>query len=597
MEIFKLVGSIFVDSAQANSSIQATDKSAEGLGSRLASGISTAAKFGAGLVAAAGAGAAALAGMAVKTAAVTDNIDKMSQKIGISRQAYQELDFICSQSGTSVDNLKAGIKTLTNQMQSASEGSKTATAAFDALGLSWEDGNGKLKSQEEMMWEAMSALQGMDDQTQKAALAVDLFGKAGTELMPMLNGAEGSIEAMKQQAHDLGLVLSDDAIDAGVVFTDTVDQAKRSLEAITVKIGAGVMPIFQQLLDWVMVNMPMIQEVMTTVFGGIELLVTTVGTVLQTIFQGFTSAAEESGITFETVFATVQSVFETVCTVLQDLWTTLGQPIFDSIMLIVGTVGDYFASKMPEMSQFFTQMVTDISTIWENNLKPCFDAIGQFIQNVLAPAFVFVFDTVIAPAVDSAFKAIQTLWEGTLKPVFTGITDFITGVFTGNWQMAFDGLSSIVSGAFNGMITLAKTPLNTIIGIINKFISRINGIQLPDWVPGVGGKSVNISEIPLLAKGGTALMSGQAIVGDAGPELIDLPAGAKVRPLSSSDSLLGGGGQTEELLSQMLDLLGSYLPKMGSGQVVLDTGVVAGAMTPKVDKNLNRFETDGKRGN
>ena len=161
-EIFKLVGSIFVDSTAANESIKKTDEKAEGLGKKLLSGIGTAAKWGAGIAAAAGAGASALAGMAVKTAGVTDNIDKMSQKIGISRQAYQELDFICSQSGTSVDSLKNGLKTLTTQMQSAADGSKSAKGYFDDLGLSWEDGNGNLKDQETMMWEAFSALQGMD---------------------------------------------------------------------------------------------------------------------------------------------------------------------------------------------------------------------------------------------------------------------------------------------------------------------------------------------------------------------------------------------------------------------------------------------------
>ena len=122
-------------------------------------------------------------------------------------------------------------------MQSAADGSKTATSAFEALGLSWTDSTGALKDQETMMWEAMLALQSCENQTQKAALAVDLFGKAGTELMPMLNGAEGSIESMKQQAHDLGLVLSDSAIDVGVKFTDTVDQTKRAFSAIVTQVG------------------------------------------------------------------------------------------------------------------------------------------------------------------------------------------------------------------------------------------------------------------------------------------------------------------------------------------------------------------------
>lgn len=274
MNIFKLVGTVFVDTDQANESLSKTDKEAGKVGTSLMAGVTKAGKFAVALGAATAAGGAALISVAKEAAGVTDNIDKMSQKIGISRQAYQELDFITSQCGASVDSLKGGMKTLTNQMQMANEGSETAVAAFDALGLSWTDGTGKLKDQETMMWEAFSALQSCEDQTKKAALASDLFGKAGTELMPMLNGASGSIEEMKQKAHELGLVLDDEAIDSGVVFTDTVDQAKRSLTTLVTQIGVSVMPIIQGLLDYLIVNMPQIKSLAETVFGVLGTVVT-----------------------------------------------------------------------------------------------------------------------------------------------------------------------------------------------------------------------------------------------------------------------------------------------------------------------------------
>lgn len=267
MNIFKLVGTVFVDTEKANESLSKTDKEAGSVGTTLLAGAKKAGKFAVALGAATAAGSAALMGVATKAAGVTDNIDKMSQKIGISRQAYQELDFITSQCGASVDGLKAGMKTLTNQMQMANEGSTTAVAAFDALGLSWTDGTGKLKDQETMMWEAFTALQSCEDQTKKAALASDLFGKAGTELMPMLNGASGSIEEMKKKAHELGLVLDDEAIDSGVVFTDTVDQAKRSLSTLGTEIGVSVMPIIHSGLDYLIANMPQIKSLAESAFN------------------------------------------------------------------------------------------------------------------------------------------------------------------------------------------------------------------------------------------------------------------------------------------------------------------------------------------
>ena len=260
MELFTLFATLAIKNKDANAAIDETTSKAGSAENKLASGIKTAAKWGAAIVTGAAAAATGVVKFAEKAASTADNVDKMSQKIGISRQAYQELDFICSQSGASVDNLKAGMKTLTNQMQSASEGSDKAVAAFDALGLSWVDSTGKLKDQETMMWEAMTALQNCENQTQKSALAVDLFGKAGTDLMPLLNGASGSIEEMKKQAHDLGLVLDDDAIDSGVRLTDTIDQVKRSFSSIVAKLGVEVMPIVQKVADKIVEKMPEIHQ-------------------------------------------------------------------------------------------------------------------------------------------------------------------------------------------------------------------------------------------------------------------------------------------------------------------------------------------------
>ena len=247
MELFKLFGTIAVNTGDAEKSIDGVSSKAGKLGEsmqKVGSKVSNVGSKVSGVgkkltksvtlpVAAAG---TALIGFANKSASTADNIDKMSQKIGISRQAYQELDFVCSQSGTSVDTLKMGVKTLTAAMDGAASGTKSNVEQFQKLGVSVVDSNGKLRSQEDVMWDVFSALQKMDNQTEKARLATELFGKSGSELMPMLNGASGSIESMKQQAHDLGLVLSDEAIDAGVAYTDKMDHIKRSFAAVATKV-------------------------------------------------------------------------------------------------------------------------------------------------------------------------------------------------------------------------------------------------------------------------------------------------------------------------------------------------------------------------
>lgn len=254
------------------------------------------AKMGKGMaVAAAGIGAAtaatatALYKVTTGTAAAADEVDKMSQKIGISRQAYQEWNYICGQSGVEVGVLKNGVKTLTSQMQSAKNGSDSAKAAFNALGLSWEDGTGKLKSQETMMEEAITALSNMKSGTERAKLAQQLFGKAGMELEPILNTGAQGIEELRQRCHDLGLVMSDETVNAGVKLGDTIDDVKGSFGAIVNNIGAQLIPIVQQAADLILAHLPQIQS---AVQGAFNIVSSAIGFVVQHkgLFAGIAAA-------------------------------------------------------------------------------------------------------------------------------------------------------------------------------------------------------------------------------------------------------------------------------------------------------------------
>jgi len=197
---------------------------------------------------------AALATVATKSAQTTDRIDKMSQKLGISRKAFQELDFVLSQNGASIDSLQAGMKTLSDAAYEASKGTKSYAEAFDTLGISVTDTNGNLKSQEELLYETITALQGMEDKTKRTAIASDLFGRSATELAPLLNAGAGSMEELTKKAHELGLILSDESIEAGAEFTDTLDQIKRSLGAAATEVGVALMPAFKSLVPVIQDN-------------------------------------------------------------------------------------------------------------------------------------------------------------------------------------------------------------------------------------------------------------------------------------------------------------------------------------------------------
>ena len=95
-----------------------------------------------------------------------------------------------------------------------------------------QNADGSLRSQEDVLKDTVTAFQNMEDGADKTRLATELFGKQGQSLMPLLNGTAGSVDELMQKCNDLGMVVSDEAVDAGVKFSDTLDSLKRSAQGV-----------------------------------------------------------------------------------------------------------------------------------------------------------------------------------------------------------------------------------------------------------------------------------------------------------------------------------------------------------------------------
>ena len=131
---------------------------------------------------------------------------------------------------------------------------------------------------------------------------------------------------------------------------------------------------------------------------------------------------------------------------------------------------------------------------------------------------------VLGAVLSGLWKSIQDVW-GNIKAIFSNIIGFIDNVFSGNWSAAWGNVVSIFGNVFGELANIAKAPINAVISVINMVLSKINEmkISIPDWVPGVGGKTLgfNIPQIPMLATGGIATAPTLAMVGEGGePEAV-----------------------------------------------------------------------------
>ena len=163
----------------------------------------------------------------------------------------------------------------------------------------------------------------------------------------------------------------------------------------------------------------------------------------------------------------------------------------------------------------------------------------------------------IKGAISAAVNTIASLISGVLT-IFDGLTTFISGVFTGNWRKAWEGIKTIFKGVFDSLAALCKAPINAVIGIINGAISGINklNISIPDWVPGLGGKSfgINIPTIPMLYKGTDNWKGGAAIIHDRGGEIVDLPQGSRVYPHDKSVEMARKDGAAQNGLADKIEV-------------------------------------------
>ena len=170
---------------------------------------------------------------ASEVAKLTDEIDKESQKLGISAEAYQEWDAILQHSGSSAGALSTMMRTLT---QSVEEGDDASAQ----LGISADDL--KNLSREDLFGRVISGLQSMTDEQERAVAAQALLGRGAQELGPLLNATAEETEAMRSRVHELGGVMSDDAVKAGAAFQDNLQDLQTSIKSISNNLFATFMP-------------------------------------------------------------------------------------------------------------------------------------------------------------------------------------------------------------------------------------------------------------------------------------------------------------------------------------------------------------------
>lgn len=390
---------------------------------KVATGIGNAAKAIASAAAAIGAAAIAagkaIFDMAKDTATAGDEIEKNSQKVGLSYQAYQEWDYAMKISGTEMAACTTGLKTLTNSFDDANSGSAGAIEKFERLGLSMEDLQGL--SREDLFSTVVTAIQGITDETEKAAVANDLFGKSGQDLMPMFNMTAEETAALRKEAQDYGMVMSDDAVKASADFQDALSKLEGTLEGLKNGILGDILPPLTMLID------------------------------------GFANLAAGNEGASEQISTAIQNIITIIGEMIPQfvgLIEMLAMAVLESAPQIISSLAEGLIANLP---QILTVAIDTIMALVDgllsgDSLTLLLDGALQIIEH-LAQGLIDNLPSILASAEELIGSLLSGLADG-LPQILSMAVELVTTVLTGLTKP--DSLQKMIRGALTLIVELVR---------------------------------------------------------------------------------------------------------------------------------------------
>lgn len=568
--------------------------------------LANAAKKGAKVVAGMGAtmvgiGTAAFA-MTNKVVGGFDTIAKNSAKLGVSTDAYQEMEYWASQNGMSTENMEKAVGRLNQRIGMASQGNEKYSNILKTLGVDMEGVKKGTVSTEDAMAKSIQALSQMTNEQEKAAYASELFGtKLGRELMPALQDGSLSLEDAKKKAKELGIVIDEDTLRAAEEFADTWDDLKRSATAFSQNIISGLMPTFQNMMDWVLENMPLIKDKISFSLSeagriaevafekvqpilewigseGIPFAMTAIGKMINIGGEIFEGAKKVYGFISDN-WSTIKPIITGIVIGIVALKTAMvGMAIFKTVSgFLTLFKGATIASKLAMLGLNGAMLANPMTWVVAGVIALI--AVGALLiknWDAVKVFFVGAWQNIIdavAPVGESIAGAFQFAYNA-VTGLFSGIGEWFGGI----WE----GVTSIFKGAVNGMIKVA----NIAIGGLNKI-----SIDIPDWVPKVGGKSfgVNIPNIPMLAKGGIVTGPTLAMVGEGNES-------EAVLPLSKLKEFIGQGNSNSTTNNKESTQI-VYSPKfyIPDGATKKEIQEITRMSYEEFKKWIKKYERDKKR--
>lgn len=475
-------------------------------GSTFASAFGSVAKTGLAAVGALAGAAVAASGAMLKgvsdLASYGDDIDKMSQKMGLSAEAYQEWDAVMQHSGTSIESMQAGMRTLANAVE-------TGNDAFERIGLTQEQI--AEMSNEDLFSATITALQNVENETERTYLAGQLLGRGAIELGALLNTSAEDTQAMRDRVHELGGVMSDEAVKAAAAYQDSLQDMQTAFSGMSRGFLAEFLPGVTQVMDGltevfsgdsgsglalikggitsvvdtisailpdvIELGSEVIVTLATAITENLPLLLTSAGEAILTIATGLIENLPEiikTGLDVILSLAlgienSLPDLIPKIVDVVLEIVDTLTDPdtlglLVDASIAIIIALAEGLIDALPKLLEKAPEIIRNLVTAIVENVPKLFEAALKIITEL------------VKGIKDNFYRLTKAAWE-IVRTILDGIGD----IFSKMLDIGSDIVGGIWQGISNGY-TWITTKIQGWVGDVVGFFKRILGISSPSKV-------------------------------------------------------------------------------------------------------------------
>lgn len=403
-----------------------------------------------------------------------DDIATLSTQTGVSQSSLQQWTYASNFVDTSVDSIASSMTKLTQTMGNALNGSSEASDKFATLGVSITDVHGRLRSTEDVFWDAIDALGKIENPAERDAAAIALFGESAQKLNPLIAAGREGFEALNAEAERLGTVFSDEEIATMGGFDDAMQRNSQAVTGLKNAIGLALIPAFQPLVNRATEAMGRVNHairdgltpdemgelmdyLLDEMDGAIEYIISIIEDALPMLTTAVGKLVSSLGSKLPGM---VNRLLPAVTQLLQSLVNALtanAAGIGQAAGQLVAQLATFLVSNLPALASAAVQLVSGLFSGLLAAIEPCWEAVKDGVGEAMGKVWTGI--TSAFGTLGGILENVLNLPEGTITKPLSDAVDAVGDYFAEVWSAitgAFGTLSEILKNLLTGNIDLGN---------------------------------------------------------------------------------------------------------------------------------------------